>query len=175
MSEQRSRSSPGNVTIKAFDNISPEELEELREAFRVFDQNGDGSITLSELRIVLDQMGLDPSEEELQDMIREVDADQSGSISFVEFVDMVKKAVDTNKNSREELFRAFQVFGSDKYFDERNIDEVFSGYPMIIIIIIIIIIEKESILQATGDRPTDEDVLEMIAEADIDGDGRSKI
>ncbi|CAM4764270.1 unnamed protein product [Rotaria magnacalcarata] len=172
MSEQRSRSSPGNVTIKAFDNISPEELEELREAFRVFDQNGDGSITLSELRIVLDQMGLDPSEEELQDMIREVDADQSGSISFVEFVDMVKKAVDTNKNSREELFRAFQVFGSDKYFDERNIDEVFSGYPMIIIIIII---EKESILQATGDRPTDEDVLEMIAEADIDGDGRSKI
>ncbi|CAF3780696.1 unnamed protein product [Rotaria magnacalcarata] len=86
MSEQRSRSSPGNVTIKAFDNISPEELEELREAFRVFDQNGDGSITLSELRIVLDQMGLDPSEEELQDMIREVDADQSGSISFVEFV-----------------------------------------------------------------------------------------
>lgn len=27
---------------------------------------------------------------------------------------MVKKAVDTNKNSREELFRAFQVFGSYK-------------------------------------------------------------
>ncbi|CAF2054449.1 unnamed protein product [Rotaria magnacalcarata] len=166
MSEQRSRSSPGNVTIKAFDNISPEELEELREAFRVFDQNGDGSITLSELRIVLDQMGLDPSEEELQDMIREVDADQSGSISFVEFVDMVKKAVDTNKNSREELFRAFQVFGSDKYFDERNIDE--SKFLSLWNIHILV-------LQATGDRPTDEDVLEMIAEADIDGDGRSKI
>jgi len=31
-------------------------------------------------------MGLDPSEEELQDMIREIDEDQSGSISFVEFV-----------------------------------------------------------------------------------------
>jgi Ca2+-binding EF-hand superfamily protein len=31
-------------------------------------------------------MGLDPSEEELQDMIREVDEDQSGSISFKEFV-----------------------------------------------------------------------------------------
>jgi Ca2+-binding EF-hand superfamily protein len=43
-------------------------------------------ILLIELRIVLDQMGLDPSEEELQDMIREVDEDQSGSISFVEFV-----------------------------------------------------------------------------------------
>lgn len=42
--------------------------------------------SIVELRIVLDQMGLDPSEEELQDMIREVDEDQSGSISFVEFV-----------------------------------------------------------------------------------------
>ncbi len=30
------------------------------------------------------------------------------------------------------------------------------------------------VLQATGDRPTDEDALEMIAEADIDGDGRSR-
>jgi hypothetical protein len=27
---------------------------------------------------------------------------------------MVKKAVDTNKSSREELFRAFQVFGIEK-------------------------------------------------------------
>jgi Ca2+-binding EF-hand superfamily protein len=43
-------------------------------------------ILLIELRIVLDQMGLNPSEEELKDMIREVDEDQSGSISFIEFV-----------------------------------------------------------------------------------------
>jgi Ca2+-binding EF-hand superfamily protein len=43
-------------------------------------------ILLIELRIVLDQMGLNPSEEELEDMIREVDEDQSGSISFIEFV-----------------------------------------------------------------------------------------
>ena len=35
--------------------------------------------------------------------------------------------------------------------------------------------ELRTVLQATGDHPTDEDVLEMIAEADIDGDGRSKI
>ncbi|CAF3945603.1 unnamed protein product [Rotaria sp. Silwood2] len=155
MSENRSRSSPSNVANKAFDDISPEELAELREAFRVFDQNGDGSITLSELRIVLDQMGLDPTEEELQDMIREVDEDQSGTISFVEFVDMVKKAVDTNKSSREELFRAFQVFDLDQ-----------NGF--------ITMEELRTVLQATGDRPTDEDALEMIAEADIDGDGRSK-
>ncbi|CAF4025417.1 unnamed protein product [Rotaria sp. Silwood2] len=66
---------------------------------------------------------------------------------------MVKKAVDTNKSSREELFRAFQVFDLDQ-----------NGF--------ITMEELRTVLQATGDRPTDEDALEMIAEADIDGDGR---
>ncbi len=38
---------------------------------------------------------------------------------------MVKKAVDTNKSSREELFRAFQVFGIENYFKEiKDIDKV---------------------------------------------------
>jgi hypothetical protein len=34
---------------------------------------------------------------------------------------MVKKAVDTNKTSREELFRAFQVFGIEKDFTKKEI------------------------------------------------------
>ena len=38
------------------------------------------------MRIVLAQMGLDPSEEEWEDMISEVDEDDSGTISFIEFV-----------------------------------------------------------------------------------------
>jgi len=41
MTEHRSRSSPGNTSSKEIDDISPEELVELREAFRVFDQDGD--------------------------------------------------------------------------------------------------------------------------------------
>jgi Ca2+-binding EF-hand superfamily protein len=41
MTEHRSRSSPNNVASKAIDNLNPEELAELREAFRVFDQDGD--------------------------------------------------------------------------------------------------------------------------------------
>jgi Ca2+-binding EF-hand superfamily protein len=42
MTEHRSRSSPEKSSPgKTSDNISPEELVELREAFRVFDQDGD--------------------------------------------------------------------------------------------------------------------------------------
>lgn len=41
-------------------------------------------------------------------------------INKFQYLDMVKKAVDTNKTSREELFRAFQVFGIKKYFEEKR-------------------------------------------------------
>ncbi len=49
MTEHGNRSSPGNTPSKATDNISPEELVELREAFRVFDQDGDVRKIISQL------------------------------------------------------------------------------------------------------------------------------
>ena len=50
-------------------------------------------VNILELRIVLDQMGLDATEEELEDMIREVDEDRSGAISFSEFVGKTLKRI----------------------------------------------------------------------------------
>ena len=41
MTEYRHSSSPNSESTKATDDLSPEELTELREAFRVFDQDGD--------------------------------------------------------------------------------------------------------------------------------------
>lgn len=41
MAEPQDRSSPGKSPDKIIDNLTPEELVELQEAFRVFDQDGD--------------------------------------------------------------------------------------------------------------------------------------
>ena len=41
MAEPRVRPHSDPAASKAIDNLSPEELAELREAFRVFDQDGD--------------------------------------------------------------------------------------------------------------------------------------
>ena len=55
--------------------ITEEQIEEYKEAFSLFDKNGDGYISSKELGIVMRSLGQNPSEAELQDMINEVDFD----------------------------------------------------------------------------------------------------
>ena len=52
MSEHREHSSSSNVTSKTIDNINPEELAELREAFRIYDQNDDVSKSHSSITFI---------------------------------------------------------------------------------------------------------------------------
>lgn len=50
-------------------------FSEFKEAFSLFDKDGDGTITTKELGTVMRSLGQNPTEAELQDMINEVDAD----------------------------------------------------------------------------------------------------
>ena len=121
-------------------------------------------------------LGQNPTEAELMDMIQEVsskvlqdiinhlscsdvrvfvfqiDADNSGSIDFPEFLTMMaRKMKDTD--SEEEILEAFKVFDKDG-----------NGF--------ISAAELRHIMTNLGEKLTDEEVDEMIREADIDGDGQ---
>jgi calmodulin len=63
--------------------------EELRQAFKVFDKDGDGFITAVELKLVMKQLGEDLSDEQLADMMREADNNGDGRIDFGEFCKMM--------------------------------------------------------------------------------------
>ncbi|KAG7244284.1 hypothetical protein INR49_004423 [Caranx melampygus] len=97
-------------------------------------------------------LGQNPTEAELQDMINEVDADGNGTIDFPEFLTMMaRKMKDTD--SEEEIREAFRVFDKDG-----------NGY--------ISAAELRHVMTNLGEKLTDEEVDEMIREADIDGDGQ---
>ena len=59
----------------------------LKLAFSVFDEDGSGQITTNELHNVMSQFGL--TDEELDEMIKEVDSDGDASIDFEEFMELV--------------------------------------------------------------------------------------
>jgi len=135
----------------ASNDLTEEQIAEFKEAFFLFDKDGDGSITTRELGTVMRSLGQNPTETELQDMIHEVDADGSGTIDFPEFLAlMAKKMKETD--TEEELIEAFRVFDRDG-----------NG--------LISAAELRHVMINLEKKLTDEEVDEMIREADIDGDG----
>lgn len=55
-----------------------------------------GCITVEELATVIRSLDQNPTEEELQDMINEVDTDGNGTIEFVEFLNLMAKKMKVN-------------------------------------------------------------------------------
>lgn len=134
------------------DQLTEEQIAEFKEAFSLFDKDGDGTITTKELGTVMRSLGQNPTEAELQDMINEVDADGNGTIDFPEFLSlMARKMKDTD--TEEELIEAFKVFDRDG-----------NGF--------ISAAELRHVMTNLGEKLTDEEVDEMIREADVDGDGQ---
>ena len=60
--------------------------EDIREAFKVFDKDGNGYISAAELRHVMTNLGEKMNDDEVDEMIREADVDGDGQINYEEFV-----------------------------------------------------------------------------------------
>ena len=112
------------------------------------DKDGDGTIDAKELCTVMRSLGQDPTEKEMNEIIRELDSDGNGSIDFDEFLVMMTLLQDPE----DEMKRAFKVFDTDG-----------SGS--------ISASELRETMAGLGVKLTNEEVDDMIAECDTDGDG----
>jgi calmodulin len=92
--------------------LTDEQIAEFKEAFSLFDKDGDGTITTKELGVVMRSLGQNPTEAELVDMINEVDTDGNGNIDFPEFLTMMSKKM-KDSDSEDEIREAFKVFDKD--------------------------------------------------------------
>lgn len=94
------------------DVLTDTQVAEFKEVFALFDVDGNGSVSATELGTVMRSLGQNPTEEEITKMVKEVDNDGSGNIEFPEFLAMMSKRI-RESGSADKLIEAFRVFDKD--------------------------------------------------------------
>jgi len=142
------------AVAEAVKRLTEGQIAEFKEAFSLFNRAGDGFITMKELGQAMRCLGHNPTEAELGDMINEVDLDGNGLIDFPEFLLMMSrknKEVDVEGEIKE-AFKAMNKTGNGRLTKD----------------------ELKTVLTAFGEKLTDEEINEMMEEADLDKDGGLK-
>ena len=111
----QSRRTPARGKAKAIERpgLSEEEIEEIREAFNLFDTDGSGTIDPKELKAAMQSLGFEAKNQTIYQMIGDIDKDGSGSIDFEEFLDMMTAKM-SDKDSREDIMKVFNLFDDDQ-------------------------------------------------------------
>jgi len=131
--------------------ITTQDVDCLREAFALFDNQRKEVITAIELGKILKKHGFHPSEKELTMMIRNVGKNAGdGGIDFEEFIVLM---VAHGSDIDEDIAQSFKVF-------DRDGDGLITED------------ELHITMQKLGEPMNEDEVKAMIAEADLDGDGK---
>jgi len=117
----------------------------------MFDTDGGGTVSKSEFREVCLAMGMTPTEEELESMLNELDADGSGDVDLGEFLAAMTEKLN-DPEGEEIIADAFNTFDADG-----------SGA--------LSYAEVKDVLLHMGEEMSDEQITELIKVVDTDGDG----
>ncbi|XP_032052286.1 caltractin-like [Aythya fuligula] len=131
--------------------LSDQQRLQLREAFDLFDADGSGQMDVGDLKITMRALGCELRKEEMRKIISQVDEEGSGKINFESFLQVMTQKM-AEPYSKKEILKGFKLFDCDG-----------TGK---------ISFEKLKLVATeVGEDITDEELQEMIDEADVDGDG----
>ncbi|KAI5824981.1 EF-hand [Schizophyllum commune Tattone D] len=156
-------SEPSRYAHPMSGSLTKDQLLEVKDAFESFDRDGNGMITVDELRGVMHSLNRRPTDEQIMEMIDKVDVDGDGRVNFREFLmlmgadasffrpdDMVVDgAPSAAEKEIKEIFRSF----------DKNGDGTVS------------VNELKEILESFGTRLSQGQAEAMINAADTNGDG----
>merc|ERR1712225_108727 len=131
--------------------LSEEQMDEVREAFGLFDNDASGATDVRELKAAMRALGFEIKNEELKKMVTDVDNDGNGTIEFGEFLHMMTAKMG-EKDTREDIEKVFKLFDNDSTnkISFRNLARV---------------------AEELGEHVDDEELQDMINQSDRDGDG----
>ena len=132
-------------------DLTEYQIAEYKEAFQIFDKHGEGAISSKELGTIMRSLGLNPSDEDLKEIIDSFDNEKNNNlIDFNSFlVIMAKRKNDIDKE--EDLIDAFRVF------DKENNGKISAR-------------ELRYVMMSSGEDLNENDIEEMIREASTEND-----
>jgi len=133
------------------EDLHEDQIAEFKEGFSLFDKEGDNSISTKELGTVMRSLGACPTEAEIQEMIKEVDRDNTGKVEFTDFLGLMARKI-KEVESEDQVNDAFSVFDKDG-----------QGY--------ISAQELRHVMTNLGEKLSEEEVDMMLKEAHIGDDG----
>jgi calmodulin len=102
-------------------------IDEMREIFSLVDKDGGGTISTEELEELLEIIGIKASKDDMEVMVEQMDADNSGEIDFEEFAEVMTQRVECGY-SCDEIKKAFGLIGLDtkrsKGCNKLHIDDI---------------------------------------------------
>ena len=134
-------------------NLSEQEICELREAFNIFDDNSDGSISKDKLLLLLTSLKQYPTEKEYNKLIESIGMSGANKINFNQFLMMMAKRTQNIQINEENYLR--------KLFNlmDRNNNGRISIH------------EIRYIVTHSNENISEQEIEFLIKEADSDGDG----
>ncbi|KAK9147901.1 hypothetical protein Scep_006658 [Stephania cephalantha] len=122
----------------------------MKEAFNLFDTDGDGKIAASELGILMRSLGGNPTQAQLKDIVAQENL--TAPFDFPRFLDLMRKHMKTEPFDRQ-LRDAFKV-----------IDKESTGF--------VSVSDLRHILTSIGEKLDPSEFDEWIREVDVGSDGR---
>ena len=133
------------------DKLTPEQIDQCKRLFDIFDINKDRTISSKELGKVLRSLNLNPSQADLENMIKKTDQSGSGRIEFQDFLKLYAEKI-KETITKEDVCRYFAMF-------DRNGDGLIDPK------------EFKRVMTTMGEPLTNEEVEFIISEADKDLNG----
>ena len=133
--------------------LTEEEIEEIREAFNLFDTDGVGAIDCKELKAAMQSLGFDTKNPTIFQMIADMEKEHQndGPIDFETFLDGISGKLG-DKESRGGIQKIFNLFDTDRRGSVSFKD-------------------LKRVSKELGETMTDDELREMVERADSNGDG----